>query len=276
MRLELHCHSTHSDGSFAAADVAIAAVRTGVALFCLTDHDTCAGYEATAAAIGPVGCRVLRGLELSCRHGNRTVHVLLYGIEDGPALADLTRKLDAIHGERRERLRAIVARLARLGIELDAEAILARTHGRTPGRPDVARELVARGHCTSMPDAFTRWLRDGGPADVPLQRLGLAEGLEIAAAVGARASLAHPHTVGEIAAVRELFVRHRDAGLRGIEAYYGSYPRAESAKWMALAHELGLVATGGSDFHGDANPAVTQPGITLEPEVAGPLLEWLA
>ncbi len=275
MRLELHCHSTHSDGSFTAAEVALAAVRTGVALFCLTDHDTCAGYGASAATVEPVGCRVLRGLELSCRHGNRTIHVLLYGVQDGAGLDVLANRLDAIHRERRERIRAIVARLSRLGIELDEDAILTRTHGRTPGRPDVARELVARGHCASMPEAFARWLRDGGPADVPLERLGVLEGLELAAIVGAKASLAHPHTLGDVSIVRDLFVRHREAGLRGIEAFYGAYSRPESAKWMTLAHELDLVATGGSDFHGEANPAVTQPGINLAPDVLGPLLVWL-
>lgn len=275
MRVELHCHSTFSDGSFAAAEVAHMAARTGVTLFCLTDHDTCAGYEISRDILEPTGCTVLRGLELSCRDGDRNVHVLLYGLVEGPGFDRLRARLDEIHGERTERLVAICKRLARLGITLDVDALLVRTHGRSPGRPDVARALVAGGHCKTPQDAFTRFLRDGGPADVPLDRLSVADGLALAIGAGARASLAHPHTLGDFALVRVLLRAHRDLGLEGIEAFYGAYARAESERWLALAHELDLVPTGGSDFHGEMNPAVLQPGIGLSEDVGARLCTWL-
>lgn len=275
MRIELHCHSTHSDGSFPPAEVAAMAARTGVALFCLTDHDTDGGWAATRDALADARCIVLRGLELSCREFDRTVHVLLLGSTDGPGLDALHERLEQVHTERSERLRAICERLARLGIAIDPEAILARSHGRTPGRPDVARALVAAGHCRSLPDAFTRYLRDGGPADVPLERLSVAEGVALGRAAGARAALAHPHSLGSHALVEELFVRHRVAGLDGIEACYGVQGQAESAQWLPLARSLDLVVTAGSDFHGELNAAVTQPGRELPEAHVDRLFAWL-
>lgn len=275
MRIELHCHSTHSDGSLPPDEVARRAVRNGVALFCLTDHDTDGGWAATRDALVDTSCIVLRGLELSCREFNRTIHLLVLGLQDGPGLVALHDRLAQVHAERSDRLRRICERLAKLGMQLDEEAILARSHGRTPGRPDVARALVEAGFCKSIPDAFTRWLRDGGAADVPLQRLSVGEGVVLARAAGARVSLAHPHTVGDPILVREMFVRHREAGLDGIEGGYGLQGPAESAQWLLLARELDLVVTAGSDFHGELNPTVTRPGRELAGPHVEPLLRWL-
>lgn len=276
LRLDLHCHSTHSDGSFSATEVAEKAASFGVELFCLTDHDTLAGYEESHAVLSAKGCRVLRGLELSCKEYNRTIHLLLYGLSEGPGLEVLQRRLEEMGERRRERLRKICARLARLGIHLDADALIVKTHGRTAGRPDVARALVEAGVCSGPQEAFTRFLRDGGPADVPTDRLSVAQGLALGAAAGARMSLAHPHTLREFSLVRDLYRRHRDQGLEGIEAFYGRYARAESESWLRLAREFDLVATAGSDFHGEMTPDISRPGVELPKEVADPLYAWLA
>jgi 3',5'-nucleoside bisphosphate phosphatase len=276
VRLELHCHSTHSDGSHAAADVARMAAAAGAELFCLTDHDTWAGYEETRAELERDGVEVLRGMELSCREFGRTVHVLLYGIADGPGLEALARRLERVHEDRRRRIERICGRLAELGFRLDAEAVLAEAQGRVPGRPDIARALVKAGVCNSPRDAFNRFLRDGGPADVPIERLSVAEGVALGRAAGARMSIAHPHTLGGFHLVRALFVRLRSEGLEGIEAYYGKYPAAETIAWLRLAAELDLVATGGSDFHGDMSPDVTRPVIELPVARGIALREWLA
>jgi len=275
LRVELHCHSTFSDGSFAADEVARRAAKTNVRLFCLTDHDTCAGYDQTREILEPTGCTVLRGLELSCRYGDRNVHVLLYGLKDGAGLDALRTRLDQIHGDRCARLVAICGRLRKLGIEIDADALLARSHGRSPGRPDVARALVVAGVCKTPQDAFTRFLRDGGPADVVLDRLTVADGLALGIAAGGHASLAHPHTLGDFAQARVLLREHRDLGLEGVEAFYGTYPRAETERWLRLADELDLVATGGSDFHGEMNPSVRQPGVILPAAIGERLCAWL-
>lgn len=275
LRLDLHCHSTFSDGSFSASDVASRAAAFGVQLFCLTDHDTIGGYEATREVLEPTGCRVLRGLELSCKEYRRTIHLLVYDVQEGPGMDALVERLDVLGDQRKERLRQICERLARLGIHLDVEALLVRTHGRTAGRPDVARALVEAGVCSGPQEAFTRFLRDGGPADVPVDRLTVAHGLELARGAGAKVSLAHPHTLRDFSLVKDLFRRFRDAGLEGIEAYYGRYGRAESEAWLRLATELSLVPTTGSDFHGEMTPDVHRPGLDVPEVIAQPIYAWL-
>jgi 3',5'-nucleoside bisphosphate phosphatase len=273
MRLELHCHSTHSDGSCGAAEVATRAGKQGVELFCLTDHDTFAGYEETRAALP--GVTVLRGVELSCKHEGRTIHLLIYGVQDGPGADVLERRLLGVQDDRRGRLRAIIERLAELGVHLDGEQILRETAGRTPGRPDVARALVAAKAVRSMREAFDRYLHDNGPADVAFARISLGEGLELGRACGARMSLAHPHTLRSAALVAELYRKHRVDGLEGIEALYGRYAHAEREVWLRMARQMELIVTGGSDFHGDAMPEVLQPGIELHEPHASRLRDWL-
>jgi predicted metal-dependent phosphoesterase TrpH len=271
MRLELHCHSTHSDGSLAAAEVAMRAGKQGVELFCLTDHDSLDGYEATVAALP--GVTVLRGLELSCKHDGKTIHLLMYGVKAG--VGELEERLVGVLEDRRTRLRGIVDRLAALGIKLDGDQILRETAGRTAGRPDVARALVAAKAVRSMREAFERYLHDNGPADVAFARISLAEGLEMGRAAGARMSLAHPHTLRSAALVADLYRRHRADGLEGIEALYGRYAHAEREVWLRMAKQMALVVTGGSDFHGDAMPEVQQPSIELHEPHATRLRAWL-
>ena len=274
MRLELHCHSDLSDGSFPAEDVALRAAAWGVRAFCLTDHDTCEGYERTRAALADQAVDVLRGVELSCREFGRTIHVLMYGLRDGDGLDRLRERMQEVIEARTVRLRLICERLAALGVHLDADEILRTTHG-VPGRPDVARALVKARVCNSAREAFKRFLHDGGPADVAIERLSVEEGVALGRAAGARMSVAHPHALGEPALVRELFRRHRTAGLNGLEAFYGKYGRAESRAWLRLADELDVVATGGSDFHGDMAPEISRPGIVFPDDRAAALLDWL-
>jgi predicted metal-dependent phosphoesterase TrpH len=220
------------------------------------------------------GGRFLRGLELSCRWSGRTLHVLTYGV-DRRREGAFVERLAQIRVARVQRIHAIVTRLARLGLVLDADAIVASAADHTPGRPDVAAALVVAGHCRTGKEAFTRFLRDGGPADVAIEELGIDEALELGRSVGAKMSLAHPHTVGAHALVKELFSHQREAGLRGIEAWYGRYGRAQREPWVRLAKELDLVITGGSDFHGDALPEVDRTGIDLPEKEAQTLVDWL-
>lgn len=274
MRVDLHCHSTCSDGSLSPTEVATRAQAEGVQLFCLTDHDSVAGYEATAAALP--NTRVLRGVELSCRHAGKTVHLLIYGVREGTGLTALEGRLEHVLEDRRTRLKAIIARLRRLGVKLDGEKILIATHGHTPGRPDVARALVEAGVVRSQREAFERYLHDGGPADVALERVSLDDGLRLGRNSGAKMSLAHPHTLRSPQLVDEMFVQYRSAGLEGIEAYYGRYGAQERGLWLNVAKRRELVVTGGSDFHGAAVPEVRQPGIELPDRHAERLQAWLA
>ncbi|TPV94895.1 MAG: PHP domain-containing protein [Myxococcales bacterium FL481] len=274
MRLELHCHSTRSDGSEPPHAVARRALDYGVELFCLTDHDTVAGFEDTRSAL-PTRVRVLRGLELSTVECGRTVHLLCYGIADEAAVT-LEEQLEQIRRQRSQRLRAIVKRLGELGMPLDADEILTEVGpGGSAGRPHVAQALQRAGHVSSVREAFDRFLADGKPAYVAGQRLSVADGLALARGAGAQVALAHPHTLGDSAIVRALFADHRDAGLTGIEAFYGRYGSAASAPWLRVAAQFDLTVTGGSDFHGSALPEVVRPGITFPAEHTERLLGWL-
>lgn len=271
MRLELHCHSTCSDGSLPPEQIAARAGDYGVELFCLTDHDTMAGCERTALTLP--GVRVLRGLELSCKHEGRTIHLLVWGVGEGPERARLELQLAEQHRLRRERITAICDRLVEIGIRLDPEAILAAAIGRIPGRPDVARALVEAGVCNSPRDAFDRFLSDEGPANVPVPGISLAEGLALGRACGARMGLAHPHTLKHFAVVKSLFAEFREAGLEGIEAYYGTVSPGHAEGWLRLAAELDLIVTAGSDFHGELGES-KRPGIELPARHVARLREW--
>ncbi|MDB4958433.1 MAG: hypothetical protein JWO36_6002 [Myxococcales bacterium] len=268
MRCELHCHSTCSDGTETPEQVATRAAARKVEIFALTDHDTCAG---SAAAI-PAGARVLRGVELSCDdpETGRTIHVLAYD-RGHPGWADLATRIASLGEARRNRLRVMTARLAQRGIRIDVEPLLAAT-GRSVGRPDLARAMVKAGAVTSMKEAFSRHLYDGGPVDVPHHALSLPDALALGVAADAALGLAHPHLYDDHGV--RLLRQYRDQGLTGVEAFYGSYDPRERARWIGVADELGLVCTGGSDWHGP-DDATSQPGVDLPADRGARLVEWL-
>lgn len=272
MLVELHCHSTCSDGSLPPEEVARWAGERGARLFALTDHDTFNGCDAAKDAL-PEGVAFLRSLELSCKYAGRTVHLLLYGASGDTA--ELTKRLDRIRVNRQERIRAICEKLARHDIHIDPEPILQRAGHGSPGRPHVAKAMVEVGAVTSVQEAFDRFLKDGGAADVPVERISLEDGVALGHASGARLSMAHPHMLKEHALVRAAYDELKDQGLTGIEALYGPYGPHEQRPWLRLAEEKGLVATGGSDYHGDANAAVSRPVIDLPTDHAKRLLDWL-
>lgn len=265
MRFELHCHSTCSDGTESPDAVAARAAGRAVAVFALTDHDTCAG-----SAVHVPGARVIRAVELSCDDAGRTVHVLAF--DRGGAWDALEARLAAVREARRNRMRVMAARLARRGIAIDVEPLLAAAERRSIGRPDLARAMVAAGAASSLNDAFSRHLYDGGPVDVPHRALSLDDALAIGRDAGAAMALAHPHLYDQrgVGYLR----RYRGEGLTGVEAFYGAYDPRERARWIAVADELGATCTGGSDWHGpEASHA--QPGVDLPADRSDALLAWL-
>ncbi|MEZ4368071.1 MAG: PHP domain-containing protein [Kofleriaceae bacterium] len=264
MLVELHCHSTCSDGALSPVEVAARAAARGVALFALTDHDTCAG---SAAAVVP-GAEVVRAVEISCDDGAGTVHVLAY--DAGGAWDLLEARLADVRIARRNRLTVMAARLRMRGIVVDVGPLLARADGRAVGRPDLARLMVEAGVVGSVKEAFSRHLYDRGPVDVPHQTLSLVDVLALGRAAGARMSLAHPHLYG--ARAEPLLRRHRGEGLEGVEACYGPYDAGERRRWRALAAALDLVVTGGSDFHAPGDP---EPGVELSAAEGARLSAWL-
>ncbi|NVB81508.1 MAG: phosphatase [Kofleriaceae bacterium] len=271
MRFELHCHSTCSDGTEAPSAVASRAAERGVAVFALTDHDTCAGTAAAVVA----GAQTLRAVEISCEEPatGRTIHLLAYD-RGGAAWAALEAKLDEVRQARLNRMRMMGARLAQRGIRIDVEPMIedAARSGRTLGRPDLARAMVAAGAASSFKDAFARHLYDGGPVDVPNRALTLPEALALGRAANAAMSLAHPHLYDHLGV--QLCKQHVADGLGGVEAFYAGYDPRERARWIELADALGLVCTGGSDWHGPED-ASAQPGVDLPDARSDALYAWL-
>jgi predicted metal-dependent phosphoesterase TrpH len=168
-------------------------------------------------------------------------------------------------------MRVMAARLARRGIAIDVEPLLADADRRAIGRPDLARAMVATGAASSIKDAFARHLYDGGPVDVPHGALPLGEAIAAGRAAEAALSLAHPHLYDERSA--HYLRRYQTQGLTGIEAYYGQYDPRERARWIALADRLGLTCTGGSDWHGPESSVA--PGVDLPDDRSAALLAWL-
>jgi predicted metal-dependent phosphoesterase TrpH len=271
MRFELHCHSTCSDGTEAPAQVAARAAERSVDLFSLTDHDTCAGTTAAVLSSG----RALRGVEISCDdpQTGRTIHLLAYD-RGGMGWTDLETKLGELRLARRNRMRAMGARLAQRGIRIDVEPLIADAErsGRTLGRPDLARLMVKHGAVTSVREAFTRHLYDGGPVDVPHRALSLPDALALGRSAYAAMSLAHPHLYDERGAA--ILKQYAGEGLDGVEAYYGVYDARERARWITLADELNLVCTGGSDWHGP-DDATVPPGVEIDGDRGKQLYDWL-
>ncbi|MGE0547708.1 MAG: PHP domain-containing protein [Kofleriaceae bacterium] len=265
MRFELHCHSTCSDGSEPPDRVAARAHERNVEVFALTDHDTCAGSAVTVP-----GARVVRGVEITCDDQGATVHVLAF--DRGGQWTLLEERLAGVRTARTNRLKVMAARLEQRGIHIDISPLLAVAAQRAVGRPDLARAMVAAGAASSLKDAFTRHLYDGGPVDVPHSSLSIGDALEVGRAAGAAMSLAHPHLYDQ--RTPSLAKRFKPLGLTAIEAYYGPYDQRERARWIELADAHGMVCTGGSDWHGPEQ-AIAQPGVDLPPDRSDALLRWL-
>jgi len=263
--IDLHTHSTVSDGSEAPGRICELAAAAGCSAVALTDHDSLAGISLAAEAAGRLGIRLVPGCEVSCtkpppapRSGpvSGSAHVLVYFVEDteGP----LQDELGALRADRAERNRRLVARLAELGAGIDYEAVVAEGGDEEGlGRPHFARALVRAGAAEDIDDAFDRWLAEGRPAYVPKARITVAQVARLATASGAVAVLAHPLSLGlEPRSLDHLVAQLAESGLCGLEAFYGAYGAEERKLLRDVAARTGLVATGGSDYHGSFKPGL--------------------
>jgi predicted metal-dependent phosphoesterase TrpH len=224
------------------------AAEAGMDAVALTDHDTLDGLEAAARAAGSLGIAFVPGTELSVDHEGTKLHMLVYYVEPGgvlePVLADLREGRDRRNLE-------IIARLEDLGFEVSLDDVLRHAHGPSVGRPHIADALVEQGRFASRDEAFTSLLHDGGPAYVDRPRLSAAEAIELAHEAGAVAVVAHPGTIQvPEGGYGDLFRELAALGLGGIEAYHPAHTAALRDRLAEVARELGLAATGGSDYHG--------------------------
>ena len=251
MRADLHVHSSASDGTEPPAEVMRRAAQAGLDVVALTDHDTVAGHaEARRALAGPLtSLTLLPGMELSCRLADRSLHLLAYLFDaDHP---DLAAELRRIRDDRVLRARAMVSRLAELGVGISWDQVAAIAGPAVVGRPHIARAMAAAGAIASPSEAFTRdWIGDGGRAYVGRYALDPVYAIGLVRDAGGVAVLAHPRVGQEYRVSDEEIGRLAAAGLVGVEVFHPDQPDAERAGLLALAHDLGLVATGGSDDHG--------------------------
>ncbi|HWP94724.1 MAG TPA: PHP domain-containing protein [Gammaproteobacteria bacterium] len=247
--IDLHTHSTASDGTLAPADLVREAAAQGLTQLALTDHDTLAGLSAARAAAAGTGLRLVPGVELSVRWEGLSLHIVGLNVasDDAGLAAGLVRQQAA----RLERARAIAERLRRLGCGAAAERALADTA--MPTRAHFARALVATGDAADTNTAFRRWLRRGRPAYVPGAWVSLAEGIAWIRAAGGIAVLAHPlrYALGS-AAMKRLLGAFRDAGGEAIEVVSGNATPHDIGIVLEQARRFGLLASAGSDFHAPA------------------------
>jgi hypothetical protein len=245
----MHCHSNASDGTRPPAEVMARALAAGLDAVALTDHDTVAGHREAAAAL-PAGLTLVPGMELSCRLEGRSVHLLAYLFD--PAEPRLAAERERIRSARRDRARAIVARLVDLGAPVTWDEVSAIAGEGVVGRPHIARAMVAAGVVNDVEEAFgPRWLGAGGRAHVTRYAPAPADAVGLVRAAGGTAVLAHPRTAGRsLRLTDETIAALAAAGLAGVEVAHPHQDAADRAALTALAADLGLLTTGGSDDHG--------------------------
>ncbi|MHB8839852.1 MAG: PHP domain-containing protein [Gemmatimonadaceae bacterium] len=246
MRIDLHAHSTASDGTASPTLFVETAARAGLTVVALTDHDTVDGVAEAVAAAAPLGVRVVPGVELSVMDGKEEVHLLGLHLADVGAIADALAEFRA---GRAARAGAMVATLNALGVPVTLDAVLAEAAGGALGRPHVARALVAGGWVTDLREAFDKWLGAGRPAFVEKPRLEVAEGVSLIHRAGGLAVWAHPGDDGR----RARFERLVAAGIDGAEVRHPGHNASDQARIGALVEFFHLVPSGGSDWHGAMN-----------------------
>lgn len=241
--VDLHCHSTASDGALSPTAVVEEAQRKGLAALALTDHDTVAGIAEARAAGDRLGVRIVAGVELSAVEGNVETHLLGLHLQD---VGTMEHQLGELREMRRLRAERMVERLNALGVQVTMDAVLANAAGGAIGRPHVARAVVAAGAAVDLREAFDRYLGNGRPAFVGKDRLAMTDAIRMVHDAGGIAVLAHPNE----AATRARLTALAAVGLDGCEVRHPSHSDEAIGRIGRLVDDLGLLPSGGSDWHG--------------------------
>lgn len=252
---DLHIHSTASDGTLAPSRLVELAVEAGLSTIAITDHDTVGGVGEALQAGARLGVRVIPAVELSAGVGERGMHILGYFIDHTDP--ELARRLEHLRSVRMARAERIVRSLRRADLPVTLQDVLRAAEGGAVGRAHIAQVLVNTGHAVSVSDAFDRLLGSGRPHYVPKPVSSVDEVLGWIRDAGGIAVVAHPALSG----IDDLVPRLAEAGIVGIEAFHASHDARTRARYVDLAARHGLVATGGSDFHGatGGNPLGSGP-----------------
>lgn len=267
--IDLHTHTTASDGDHSPAALVELARRVGLEALAITDHDTFDGYEEAVPAAATTDLELVCAIELSTRqrvhtsHRARSVHLLGYFLNQPPG-AGFRNWLGQLQDARRDRNRRMVKRLNELGIDIELEEV--ETHGRNmAGRPHFARVLVQKGYVGSHSEAFRQYLGESAKGYVQRFSASIAEGIHRIREANGIPVLAHPVRLGapdsgaEAGMIRSMV----DDGLRGIEVWHSDHRPNDVNRYRGLAEHFGLVMTGGSDFHGGVKPDVRLGGVEV-------------
>jgi predicted metal-dependent phosphoesterase TrpH len=259
--IDLHLHSTASDGRYTPTQLVELALQKELRAIALTDHDTTDGIEEALSAAQQAGLTVIPGVEISTNvSGDLELHILGYYIDHRHV--PLQKRLQGLRESRLVRAREILRLLAKAGLPLPWERVLAMAGHGSIGRPHIAQAMVEAHYVNSVENAFRLYIGKGGPAYVERHKLAPGDAITLVRQAGGVPVLAHPSQVTEYI---PSLVR---AGLAGLEVYYNGYEEAEKQSLAKLASKHGLIATGGSDFHG--------PGITSAAELGQVGVPWSA
>ena len=254
-RIDLHLHTTHSDGSLSPADVVRLAHEAGVTALAITDHDITTGLPEALAAGQALGIEIIPGIEISSRYGDSELHVLGYFLDwQDP---ELNAHLATLRDSRHRRNPQIIERLQALGIDITYDEVRAVAGSDSVGRPHIARVLMDKKIVTSAKEAFDRFLANGKPAYIPRDLPEPAEAIQWIKAAKGLAVLAHPTWVKATEGTLTDLVRQlKAAGLDGVEVHYSTHTPRQTREYLSLAKQTGLLVTGGSDFHGVTKPDI--------------------
>ena len=268
-RVDLHIHSTASDGRYSPAEIVRKAAVAGLTVIALTDHDTVDGIiPALEAAKAFPWMKIIPGVEISTDVPDGEVHVLGYFIDYTDV--DLQATLEKMRHSRRERAQKMVAKLKELGMPIEWDRVREIAGVSAFGRPHVAQALLEKGYIGSLREAFAKYIGRNGPAYIEREKMTPVEAAELIVRSNGLPVLAHPLTVPDPEA---MVIEMKNAGLVGIEAYYGEYSTEEINRLVHLASKYGIITTGGSDYHGlDDTRETTLGGVDVPLESAEQLI----
>lgn len=253
--IDLHTHSTASDGTLSPTELIQAAKDAGLEAISLTDHDTTGGLEEASAKAKDLAIEFIPGCELSVVSPSGNMHILGYWIPAGASKLSLT--LESLRKRRHERNHLIMAKLNALGLGIHYDEVLAVAGGDAVGRPHIAQVMHSKGYVDSVNEAFRAYLGSEGKAYVPKDKLGPRQAIELLKSVNATVVLAHPFLLGlQGPDLRGVIRQLKDYGLDGLEVYYTMHRPDQTETYLRIAQDMDLLVTGGSDFHGTVKPEV--------------------
>lgn len=259
MSLDLHIHSTYSDGTQRPAEIVKMAKAKGLRAIAITDHDTTEGVQEALDAGSETGLEVITGIELSAVQGGRHVHLLGYCFDHNDSA--LIARVRHIQNARNLRNESIIKKLQSLGISIGLDEVIGKSSVGQTGRPHIAQVLLEKNIVRSIDDAFGRFLKKGAVAYVPREVLTAEEAIRIIREAGGVPVLAHPVTIdNSLRSIPEILTQLVALGLGGIEVYYPSHSTKNQKQLTTFAQRYGLAVSGGSDYHGDIRPGTMLAG----------------